>query len=499
MTTQVRSAGHRPVATPPTPVAAGLTIGSKGRAVKELERQLHRAGFSPGKVDGVFTSSTAAALRAYQTATGKPATGIADKSTRTALANLEHRMLTHQGSVFEGTKSKAVTAAEQRLAKLGYDVGQADGIYDQQMASAVKAFRADQPDLKDKSGSCLSLAARRSLATEVNGLAHAPEHARVTANLKGHRLLDDLTATTASCQNADGTVGLGRGDKGRGVINLQEHLSAAGFNPKHKNGVFDERTEAVLRAFQAKSGLPQTGRLDPATWTKLKSAYLYANGAASPAQTVGEKSGAVLATEKKLAALGFKTGKVDGLFDSHTAAAERSFERKHHLTADGKVSAADLKAIDHSYAHRKSGLDAYRAALSVNGRTAADVKIHGPLAPYMQDDVSTHVCCANFVSACLQKAGLIPNSMHDNRVSELSDKLAHSGKFRRVDLKHAKPGDVVIMESDGNKKGHVVLFAGWDHGVPMIIGSNNVNADGSQRICRERVLHPITEILEYRG
>jgi hypothetical protein len=49
--------------------------------------------------------------------------------------------------------------------------------------------------------------------------------------------------------------------------------------------------------------------------------------------------------------------------------------------------------------------------------------------------------------------------------------------WKRVSLKNAKPGDIVIFDI-----GHTVLFGGWRNGRPWYIGSNNANADGTQRI-----------------
>src|SRR5690606_41563750 len=52
--------------------------------------------------------------------------------------------------------------------------------------------------------------------------------------------------------------------------------------------------------------------------------------------------------------------------------------------------------------------------------------------------------------------------------------------WQPTSLANARPGDVVLMQSNGQS--HVVLFAAHENGVPKFIGSNNVNADGTQRI-----------------
>jgi peptidoglycan hydrolase-like protein with peptidoglycan-binding domain len=50
--------------------------------IQLAESQLKVAGFDPGRVDGIFNTQTADALRKYQTARGLPVTGLLDESTR---------------------------------------------------------------------------------------------------------------------------------------------------------------------------------------------------------------------------------------------------------------------------------------------------------------------------------------------------------------------------------------------------------------------------------
>lgn len=111
--------------------------------------------------------------------------------------------------------------------------------------------------------------------------------------------------------------------------------------------------------------------------------------------------------------------------------------------------------------------------------------------------VPNNVNCANFVSACLEQAGLITNGQHDNSVMGLQRKLDADPDFKRVSLQDAKPGDVVSMKTPGGQ--HVVMFAGWKDGKAQFIGSNNVNPDGSQRISLTSMNYPIMSIHQHRG
>ncbi len=58
-----------------------LSIGTRGSDVTRLQRQLRAAGFSPGGVDGIFGSRTAAAVRAYQRARHLSVDGIVGPDT----------------------------------------------------------------------------------------------------------------------------------------------------------------------------------------------------------------------------------------------------------------------------------------------------------------------------------------------------------------------------------------------------------------------------------
>ncbi len=145
------------------------------------------------------------------------------------------------------------------------------------------------------------------------------------------------------------------------------------------------------------------------------------------------------------------------------------------------------------------GKDPFAIAKSALGRNAAELKVSSSgLGLDMEDWVPNNVNCANFVSACLEQAGQISDAQHDNSVLGLQAKLDRDAQFRRVSLSDAKPGDVVCFNTGGGGH-HVVMFAGWQNGRPMFIGSNNVNADGSQKVTMSSMSYPIASIHHYVG
>jgi hypothetical protein len=100
----------------------------------------------------------------------------------------------------------------------------------------------------------------------------------------------------------------------------------------------------------------------------------------------------------------------------------------------------------------------------------------------MDKDCPADIDCANFVSACLEKAGKIDDSQRSNSVKELFSNLREGG-WQETDLKNAKIGDPVAFDGPDGEYQHVEIFDGFDeNGKPRFIGSNNVNSDGTQSI-----------------
>jgi murein DD-endopeptidase MepM/ murein hydrolase activator NlpD len=132
------------------------------------------------------------------------------------------------------------------------------------------------------------------------------------------------------------------------------------------------------------------------------------------------------------------------------------------------------------------------------GWNARDLKVaNNPVGRGMQDWVPNNVNCANFISGTLIASGQIRANQGSASVYGLMGNLDRDPNFRRVSLSQARPGDVVSMRTPGGQ--HVVMFAGWQNGRPLFIGSNNVNPDGSQRVSYSQMRYPIMAIHQYRG
>lgn len=139
---------------------------------------------------------------------------------------------------------------------------------------------------------------------------------------------------------------LRRGDSGAAVADLQHRLAAAGSDPgAAEAGEFGPQTEAAVRAFQGARGLRVDGVCGPQTWGSLVEAgyrlgdrLLYAHQPMLRGDDVSD-------LQRRLSALGFNVGKVDGLFGPETAHALSHFQRAAGLAADGIGGPATLAAM----------------------------------------------------------------------------------------------------------------------------------------------------------
>jgi hypothetical protein len=88
--------------------------------------------------------------------------------------------------------------------------------------------------------------------------------------------------------------------------------------------------------------------------------------------------------------------------------------------------------------------------------------------------------CANFVSACLEKAGLIKPGQRSNMAADLEANLQKSGKFRQVSLSKCKPGDVVFV---GQPTYHACMVLTTKDGrATSIIGAINNGPNFTQTV-----------------
>ena len=145
------------------------------------------------------------------------------------------------------------------------------------------------------------------------------------------------------------------GDSGDDVLAAQQRLTDLGYYHGKISGDFLEGTQSASRRFQQLNNLPQTGKLDAATWIVLFSAAAIARDGTTPDASpspvpqptpqpeftysrklqYGDNGDLVSQLQTRLAALGFYEAKVSGGFYKITRDAVRAFQAQNGLSVDG--------------------------------------------------------------------------------------------------------------------------------------------------------------------
>lgn len=148
---------------------------------------------------------------------------------------------------------------------------------------------------------------------------------------------------------------LRRGSRGPSVRRLQSLLVSVGINPGPVDGIFGPQTEAAVRTFQSRRGLPVTGIVDVRTWTALG-----VNCGVTPPVPptppppqeffcpilkLGDVGPAVRFLQRLLRERNLYAGVIDGDFGGRTQQAVRQFQRQQGLPVTGVVNRATWEAL----------------------------------------------------------------------------------------------------------------------------------------------------------
>lgn len=145
------------------------------------------------------------------------------------------------------------------------------------------------------------------------------------------------------------------GDRGVRVRELQHRLFQLAWLPELTTGRFDPATEEAVRGFQAKRGLPATGKVDRRTWGRLVSMSRRPNhdqlfNILHPGPAIlapGAEGDDVRDLQARLVQIAWLSGDVSGSYDQATTDAVRGFQAKREIPVTGEV---DQRTLDRLYA-----------------------------------------------------------------------------------------------------------------------------------------------------
>ncbi len=135
---------------------------------------------------------------------------------------------------------------------------------------------------------------------------------------------------------------------------LQTELAARGHDVGVIDGVIGPKTDAAIRAFQTRAGLPADGVPSASLLSRIKAARAApAQPAAPAADPIAELLRAdgptpdarLLIIERSLVALGYGPMKIDGIMSPETRRAIEQFERDEGLPVTGAASARLVREL----------------------------------------------------------------------------------------------------------------------------------------------------------
>jgi N-acetylmuramoyl-L-alanine amidase len=130
------------------------------------------------------------------------------------------------------------------------------------------------------------------------------------------------------------------------VVDLQHRLGRLGFSIGiDTEGRYGHGTRSAIEAFQHRRGLRVDGTCGPQTWSALVEAGSRLGDRFLYRRTPMLRGDDVAELQQRLSALGFDTGRVDGIFGDLTSAALAEFQSNAGLPVDGIAGAATVSEL----------------------------------------------------------------------------------------------------------------------------------------------------------
>ena len=182
-----------------------------------------------------------------------------------------------------------------------------------------------------------------------------------------------------------------QGDSGAAVEDVQQRLVIVGLMPEEAvDGEFGSKTADAVRAFRSQVGLEDGDEIDEKTWSMLVDASYHMGDRTLYLRMPYFHGHDVLELQRALGALGFPSGREDGIFGAFTEDAVRKFQSNLGLPSDGIVGSytfASIRNLHHSWEGKKS----IPMQLNLGFARAADVLESNALCLFGTDEFTRGV------------------------------------------------------------------------------------------------------------
>jgi len=152
--------------------------------------------------------------------------------------------------------------------------------------------------------------------------------------------------TSTQLEQGSAALPLRTGDRGSAVLDLQSRLAELDLPATDPPGVYAAATTEAVATFQRGRGLAASGVCEPVTWSALVEAGYRLGDRLLYRQAPMLRGDDVAELQRRLSALGFDPGRIDGIFGDDTTEAVQNFQRNAGLPVDGtcgRETVADLR------------------------------------------------------------------------------------------------------------------------------------------------------------
>lgn len=275
-------------------------------------------------------------------------------------------------------------------------------------------------------------------------------------------------------------------DEGEEIIALQERLMELGYLAADEpTDYFGPATKSAVQLFQRQHALQQDGIVGNQTYDLLMS-----DEAKPYVMYEGAEGKDIETFQEMLYDLGYlRSSQITGYYGTDTIAAVQAFQKRNHLSQDGKAGEKTIEAINDADARpsaerekeiaaEKKKAEEEAAKKSVSGRINTLIKAAEKQLgkPYILGDRGPDSFdCSGLVWYCLKQADVYTRRTNASGYSQ------NSSWKKITDMDDLKKGDLIFFKSDSSDRvSHVGIYAGSG----TMIDASSSEGEVVKRSCR---------------